>query len=165
MNIIKRIIGKGKFLYKIFEWGVLIKAVYGFFEILGGILLSISGQKVIDNILILITRQEIIEDPNDFVANYLIGLSNDFSIGTQVFAVLFLIFHGVVNILLAVSLLKKRVKAFPVAMSIFCVFIVYQLYRYFHTYSLLLLFLTFFDILIVFIVWLEYKKLTLKNKD
>ena len=164
MNIsIKKIIGNGKFLYKIFEFSILIKAVYGFFEILGGILLSISGQKIIDNIVILITHQEIIEDSNDFLANYFIGLSNNFSISTQIFAVLFLIFHGLVNILLAISLLQKKIWAFSIAISIFCVFIIYQFYRYFHTHSLILLFLTIFDIFIVIIIWLEYKKLTLKN--
>lgn len=160
---IKKIIGNGKFLYKIFEFGILIKAVYGFFEILGGILLSISGQKIIDNVVILITHQEIIEDPNDLIANYFIGLSNNFSVGTQVFAVFFLILHGAVNILFAVSLLKKRIQDFPVAIFVFCAFIIYQLYRYFHTYSLLLLFLTSVDVLIVIVIWLEYKKLTLKN--
>ncbi len=149
---------EGKLLDKAFEIGVLINAFFGFFEILGGIFLVISGGKIINNFVIFITQQEIIDDPNDIIANYLIRLSNDFSLGTQIFAISYLLFHGIVNIFLAIVLLKDKLWAYPLAISLLTAFIVYQIYRYFHSFSFVLLFLIIFDSFVVLIIWLEYKR-------
>ena len=154
----KSILKQGKLIDRIFEIGVLIKALFGFFELSGGILFAISGQKIMDSFVIKLAEQEILEDPNDFVANYIIRLTNDFSLGTQVFASFYLISHGIVNIFLAVFLLKGKLWAFPTAIGLFSIFIFYQVYRFFHTYSLLLLLLIVFDIFVISIIWLEYKR-------
>jgi uncharacterized membrane protein len=105
-----------------------------------------------------LTQQEILEDPNDSPAKYLIKFSNDFFTNSNAFAIVYLIFHGVFNIFLVAALLKNKIWAYPWVMVGFGVFIIYQTYRYFHTYSLMLLFLTAFDIFIVLIVWLEYRR-------
>lgn len=147
-----------KLIDKIFELGILIKSFFGFFEILAGFVLAISGRLAINNLIIALTQQEIAEDPNDFFANYLIKASNNFSAGGHIFAVIYLIFHGVVNIFLATALLKNKIWAYPWALAGFSFFIIYQIFRYFHTHSLLLLLLTIFDIFIVLIILLEYRK-------
>ena len=103
-------------------------------------------------------QQEIAGDPDDIIAKFLIKSADNLANGSQIFAVVYLIFHGVVNIFLAVSLLKNKIWAYPWAMALFSGFVIYQVYRYFHTYSLSLLFLMLFDIFIVFIIWLEYKR-------
>jgi uncharacterized membrane protein len=147
---------EGKLFDRIFEIGVLIKALFGFLEALGGILIAVSGHKVIDNLVVFITRQEILEDPNDFFANYLMKLSNDFSLGTQIFASFYLIFHGAVNIFLVVFLLRGKLWAYPWAIILFSVFLIYQIYKYINSFSLLLLFLIIFDIVVVLFISLEY---------
>ena len=154
----KNILKQAKLIDKIFEIGVLIKALFGFFELCGGILFAISGQKIVDSFIVRLAEQEMAEDPNDLIANYIIKLTNDFSLGTQIFASFYLISHGIVNIFLAVFLLKGRLWAYPTAIALFSVFIFYQVYRFFHTYSFLLLLLIVFDVLIVSVIWLEYKK-------
>jgi len=154
----KNIFKQARLIDKIFEIGVLIKALFGFFEIFGGILFSISGQKIVDSFILKLAQQEIAEDPSDLIANYIIKLTNDFSLGTQIFASFYLISHGIVNIFLAVFLLKGRLWAYPTAIGFFSAFILYQVYRFFHTYSLLLLLLIVFDIFVVSVIWLEYKK-------
>ena len=83
---------EGKLLDRLFEVGVLIKAFFGFFEILGGIFLAISGGKIINNFIIFITQQEIIDDPNDVIANYLIRLTTEFSLGTEIFVISYFLF-------------------------------------------------------------------------
>lgn len=145
---------------KVFEIGVLIKSIFGIFEVLSGILMAVSGKLIINNLIIALTQQEIMEDPNDFFANLLIKTSNNFS----TFAVVYLIFHGVINIFLVVALLKEKVRGYHWAMVGFSFFIVYQIYRYFHTFSPMLLALTMFDIFFVFIIFLEYRKLRKKRK-
>ena len=147
-----------KLIDKIFELIILIKSFFGFFEVLTGIVFAISGRLIIDNLIIALAQQEIAEDPNDFLSNYLIKLSSDLSTGANIFAVVYLISHGVVNIFLAVALLKNKIWAYPWAMAGFGIFIIYQVFRYFHTHSLLLLALTLFDIFVVFIILLEYRR-------
>ena len=139
---------------KIFEIGVLIKALFGFVEILTGL----AGKLIVNNLMIVWTQQEILEDPHDLIANSLIKIGNSFSL----FAIIYLIVHGIINITLVAALLKKKVWAYYLAMGAFSIFIVYQIYRYFHTYSIILLCLTIFDIFFVFIIFLEYKKLKRK---
>jgi len=147
-----------KTIDKIFELGILIKSFFGIFEVLAGLVLAVSGRLIINNLIVALTQQEISEDPNDFIANYLVRAVNNFSVGAHIFAVVYLIFHGLVNIFLAIVLLKNKIWAYPWAVTAFSIFIIYQVFRYFHTHSLLLLFLTIFDAFIVFIIWLEYKR-------
>jgi uncharacterized membrane protein len=151
-----KIISK-KLIDKIFDIVILIKSFFGIFEVLAGIVLAISGRLIANNLIVALTQQEISEDPNDFIANYLIKTANSFSSGIHIFPIIYLIFHGLVNIFLAIALLKNKIWAYPWAMAGFGLFAVYQVYRYFHTHSLLLLLLTLFDIFIVAIILLEYK--------
>ena len=149
---------KYKLIDKIFEIGILIKSFFGIFEVLAGIVLAVSGKLIMDNIIVAFTQQEVIDDPYDFFANYLVKVANNFSTGTHIFAVVYLIFHGVVNLFLAIALLKDKMWAYPWAVAGFGVFIIYQFYRYFHTYSPMLLILTAFDIFIVLMIFLEYNR-------
>jgi uncharacterized membrane protein len=152
ISLIKKIIDK------IFDIGILLKAIFGFFELFGGLLLAFSTKLVTDNFIIFLAQQEITDDPNDLIANYLIKTATNLAQDSRIFAVTYLFFHGAVNIVLTISLAKKKLKAYLWAITIFGAFIIYQIYRYFHTYSLALLVLILFDILFVAVIWLEYKK-------
>lgn len=163
----KNIFRAGKTIDRIFELVVLLKALFGFFEITAGILFAFSGKKVLDNFIISMAQQEISEDPNDIIANYLVNLINGFSLNSQIFTVAYLIFHGLANLFLVVSLFRNKINDYPWVVGFFSVFIIYQIYRYFHTYSLLLLALTVFDIFIASVIWIEYKrkKIRLNNQS
>ena len=145
-----------KLLDKLFEIGILVKAIFGFFEIFGGILFSVSDRFITSNFIIFMAQQEIAEDPNDLIANFIIKSANNLANGSQVFAVVYLILHGAANVFLAAALLKNKLWAYPWAVGIFGAFIIYQSYRFLHTFSLTLLFLTIFDIFVVLVIWLEY---------
>lgn len=147
-----------KLIDKLFDWGVIIKAIFGFFEILAGFLFAVSGRRIVDNIIIALAEQEIAEDPNDFLANYIIKVSSNFSLNAQIFAVAYLLLHGIVNILLVIFLTRKKIWFFPWAISLLGGFVIYQIYKYLHTFSPLLLALIAFDIIFISIIWLEYKK-------
>jgi len=147
-----------KLIDRTFEIGVLIKSMFGIFEILAGIFFATPGRLITNNLILSLTQQEISEDPKDFFANYLIKAANVLSPGINFFAVVYLIFHGVVNIFLAIFLLKNKIWAYPWAIIGFSLFIIYQIYRYYHTHSQLLMILTVFDIFIVLIVFVEYKR-------
>ena len=154
-----------KLLDETFEIGILIKSFVGFFEILAGLLLATSGRLIINNLIIILTQQETLEDPKDFFANYLINASKSLTGDPNIFAIVYLIFHGVVNIFLAIFLLKGKLWAYPTAIGLFSLFLIYQIYRCFHTHSLLLLLLTIFDAFVVVLIFLEYKKKLSKNNE
>ena len=82
-----------RILDKIFELVISIKAFFGFFEILAGIVFAISGKLAINNFIINLAQQEILEDKYDFITNYLITITNNISAGTYIFAVIYLIFR------------------------------------------------------------------------
>lgn len=153
--IVKKIFSK-KIIDRIFELAILLKGIFGFFEILAGIVLAVSGKLVASNVIVALTQQEILEDPKDFIANYMIKVVNSFPVGGYIFPAVYLICHGVVNIFLAIALAKNKIWAYPWAISGFSLFIIYQVFRYFHTHSSLLLFLTLFDIFIVAAILWEY---------
>jgi uncharacterized membrane protein len=154
-----------KLIDKIFEIVILIKSFFGLFEFLSGVVFAVSGKLIINNIIIKFAEQEIADDPSDFIANYLIRITHDFTAGSYLFAVIYLIFHGIINLALVIALFKNKIWAYPLAMAGFGGFIFYQTYRYFHTHSALLLILTVFDIFVVFIIYLEYRKKLLKIKN
>ncbi len=154
-----------KIIDDFFEVGVIIKLFFGFFEVLTGTILAISGKLIVNNLVIFLTQQEISEDPNDFFANSLIQISNGISSSLHVFAIVYLIFHGVVNIFLGAFLLKGKLWAYPAAIGVFFPFLIYQIYRYFHTHSLALIFLSIFDAFVMWIIFMEYnKKIAKLNK-
>lgn len=150
-RIIKKIIDKA------FELVVLAKSFFGIVEILLGTILAISGRLAVSSLITDFAKQEVLEDPKDFLANYIISALNSVSAGTYLFAVIYMMFHGIMNIFLAISLAKNKMWAYPCAISAFSAFILYQIYKYFHTQSFLLLLLTILDVLVVLIIYLEYR--------
>jgi len=145
-----------KLIDKVFETGILIKSIFGIFEVLAGIFFATSGRLITSNLIIALTQQEVSEDPKDFLANYAIRFAHNFSNGINLFPIIYLIFHGVINIALAIALLKNKLWAFPWAIVGFSLFIIYQLYRYQNNHSFLLLLLTVFDTFVVLVVFIEY---------
>ena len=88
----------------IFDAVVLIKSFFGLFEVLAGIVFAISGKLIVNNVIIAFAQQEIADDPNDIIANFLIKITSDFTAGSYLFAVVYLIFHGIINLFLVIAL-------------------------------------------------------------
>ena len=156
-NIVKNKLYR-KFVDEGFEIGVILKAVIGFFEVSAGMLLAISGKIIVNNLILILTQQEISEDPKDIFANYLIKALKNLSGDMHMFAIIYLIFHGVLNIFLSIFLLKGKHWAYPVAIGLFSMFLIYQAYKCFYSHSLLLLALTIFDAFVILFIFLEYRK-------
>jgi len=111
------------------------------------------------SIIAVVTYHELSEDPHDIVANYLMHTAQNLSISTHLFGVIYLLSHGIVKIFLIVSLWKRKLWAYPVAMSVFGIFIIYQMYRYTIVPAVELIILTALDVIIIILTWLEFKQL------
>ena len=144
-------------LHDTFMVGIILKGIDGVFEIIGGVLLYAVSPAQINRTLFFLLQHELSEDPKDVVANFLIRAAGHLSVGTQHFASLYLLSHGIVKAGIVISLWKSKLWAYPSAIVFFIAFIGYQLYRYTFTHSFWMIVLTVFDVAIVVLTWLEYR--------
>ena len=142
---------------RLFRVSVLLKGLDSVLEIVGGVLLLVVSPDFILRLIGILTQGELAEDPRDLVANYVLNAARHLSIGTEYFAALYLLGHGVIKVLMVAGLLQNRLWAYPVAVVVFAGFILYQLYRFTFTHAVGLIALSIFDLFLIAIIWLEYR--------
>jgi uncharacterized membrane protein len=143
--------------HRAFQVGVILKGLDGLVEAVGGLALLIINKPEIQQLVRLLTYNELSEDPNDFVANLLIHTSQRLSIRTQHFAGLYLLGYGVIKLGLTAGLLRGLRWSYPVALVILTLFVAYQVYRIMHTHSVVLSLLTLLDVAIVLLIFREWR--------
>lgn len=136
-----------------------VKAFDGLLELIGSMVILIIDPSKWSGYLGFIFRKELIEDPNDLVANFLINNVGQLGASIQVSGFLYLLSHGLIKIFLVVSLLKKKHWAYPVSEIVLSLFVIYQTYLFAHSGSIIILFLNAVDILLMVLIWIEYKKI------
>jgi len=144
-------------LHRLYFISVLIKGVDGFLETLGGFLFLMMSRATLKGLIIGLTQHELLEDPDDWIANSLRQAFGHLSRGEKLFGGIYLLTHGLIKVLLVVGLLRDKLWAFPTSLAFLGMFIGYQVYRLCSHFSLGLLLLTVFDVGVVFLIWREYK--------
>jgi len=142
--------------------GVWLKGFDGVLELIGGAALLLTGPSFLLHAVRLLTQDEIAEDPDDLIANYLRHTAARLSVTGKHFMALYLLIHGVIKIGLVWALLERILVAYPIAIVAFAAFIIYQLYRYSLMGGAGLLWLTALDAVVIALVWLEFR--TLRGK-
>ncbi|MDO8623955.1 MAG: DUF2127 domain-containing protein [bacterium] len=146
-----------------FRVSLFLKGAFALVEIAGGVAAYFVSQEFLYDLASTVTQNELTEDPNDFVAQYLLQLAQDFSLTAQHFVALYLVFHGAIKFFLIMGLLKRRLSAYPASIAVFTLFIAYQLFRYSVTHSLWLIAISILDAFIVVLAWYEYRQLKRAN--
>ena len=144
-------------IHRIFEISLLLKGAHALIECIGGLALALVGTSTITGLVNAFTQEELLEDPNDFVATRLLSLAQNFSVSTQRFYAFYLLSHGVIKAFLVVGLLRNKLWAYPVSLVVLGLFIVYQLYRFAYTHGFGLIVLTVFDVFVIGLIWHEYR--------
>ncbi len=144
-------------IFRLFEIGLIIKAIDGALETLGGILLVTLPVHTLNRLVRFLTLHELVHDPHDFIATHLVQITETLTTNAKLVAAFYLLIHGLVKILLVVNLLRNKLWAYPVAMAVLSTFILYQLYRFTHHHAWWLLVLSLFDLIIVVLTWHEYQ--------
>ncbi len=161
MDKMEKFIGEDT-LHEAFELGLIIKGFISFIEILGGIFLYFLNTNDVLNWFLNVTSSEVLEGGNHFFINYVTNFLQNFSVGTQHFAALYLFSHGLVKLLIVLGLYQKRVWVYPLSIVIFSGFTIYQFYLFFIGPSIGVFVIGILDILVVLLTMHEYKHL--KNK-
>ena len=146
-------------LDKVFEGGIIIKGVTGALEFIGGLLLLFVSPAQMHEFIALVTQRELIEDPNDRVANLLLQATSHFTTGGQVFAIVYLWIHATIKLIAVIGILKNQLWAYPFSLITLGLLMVYQVYSIvFVKLSVGMILLTVFDMFILWLIWREYEK-------
>jgi uncharacterized membrane protein len=84
-------------VHQIFEISVLLKGAHALIECIGGLALTFASTSTIRGLVNALTQEELIEDPNDFVAGHLLSLAQNFTVSTQRFYAFYLLSHGLIK--------------------------------------------------------------------
>ena len=140
-----------------FRLSLIAKGAFALAEIIGGVLVYFVSQDFLYSIASTVTQNELTEDPQDIVGNFLLHLADNFSIAGQHFTAYYLISHGVVKLFILLGLWKRITWAYPAALVVFTLFIVYQMFRYSVTHSPWLLVISVLDLFVIALTWHEYR--------
>ena len=151
---------KYRLLHLLFLVGIFFKGLDGILESIGGLVFMFLEKNAIAKYTHILFQNELTEDPNDIIANYLVNLAAHVSGDTEFFAAIYLLVHGIVKISIVTGLYLRKLWIYPVAEFILGLFVIYQLYRFSHTFSVLLIFLSVVDIFIIFLIHTERKRLS-----
>ncbi len=145
-----------KRIHRVFEISIALKGIHAGIESLGGIGLLLVSTEAIVHLVKALTQEELIEDPNDFLARHLVDLAANFSVGSKQFYGFYLLSHGAIKLLLVIGLLRGKLWSYPASLVAMGLFIAYQLYRFSYTHSPGLIVLTVFDLFVIALIWHEY---------
>ncbi|MDR3643326.1 MAG: DUF2127 domain-containing protein [Candidatus Doudnabacteria bacterium] len=146
-----------KYWHEFFIIGIIIKSFTGLVETCSGLVLLSIKPQTLSLILLRLSGGGKITDADDFLLAYPYQYMQHLTPGIKVFAGLYILAHGLINLLLVMGLIKEKLWAYLVAIGVLSSFMLYQLYRIAYTQSPLLEALTVLDAFFVIVLWHEYK--------
>ena len=146
-----------------FQVGLILKGLFAISEIIGGIAIIFLNPDKVNQLISVITKNELIEDPNDIFMNFLLSHIHAFSVNSQQFAIIYLLAHGIIKLVVICLLWAKKTWAYPLSIIVFTGFIVYQMYHYTSSHSVMLLVLTAVDIIMIALTIIEYRNMRSKK--
>lgn len=146
-------------IFRVFEIGIVLKAIDGVVEIILGALLLFTN---VTDIVQAFVANELIEDPNDFFARHAQHLIN-VTPHAQFIGALYLLSHGVAKAFLSWGILRGKLWAYPAGAAFFSIFAAYEIIRAVGTGSLLLFAAFCFDVVVIGLIVYEYRRLSLRR--
>lgn len=144
------------FLDKVFEYGIILKGVSGLAELLAAIFLLFVKPEEIHGFVAFITQKELLDDPNDWVSNFIVHSAAGIYSGTVTFAIIYLLVHASIKLTAVIGILRKQLWAYPFSLITLGVLVIYQFYSIFEKFSIGMVLLTAFDLFILWLIWREY---------
>jgi len=138
---------------------VLFKGAHALIEIVGGAALYLVSTEAIVSTINRFSRDQLVEDPDDWVGTHLLDFAQHFSVAEHNFYAFYLLSHGLVKSVLVIGLLREKLWAYPASFAVFGAFIAYQLYRYSFTHDFGLILLSIFDLFVIYLAVHEYRLL------
>ena len=153
---------RSKLAHRVFWMGIVFKAIDGFLETAGGFFLLFVSGEMMNSFAFKLLQPELAEDPNDWLANHLLVWIFHLSTDTKVFAVAYLLVHGIIKLVIVAGIWLSQLWAYWLAGVVFSLFVLYQVVYFFFTYSPMMLFLTAVDLVIIALLPPEHRRLKLE---
>lgn len=141
----------------VFLIGVVGKGIDGLLELIGGIILLTTTPAQLLHLVQTITRRELIEDPHDAVATFLLHSVAHLDAGTTTFLAAYVLLHGVVKLAIVAALLLGSRRVYPWAIGALVLFLIYQVYALIVGPTVGMAVLTVLDLAIVLLTWREWR--------
>ncbi len=148
---------KEKYIHELFDITLILKGIHALIEIISAFFVYFISQQFVSNLVVWMTRSELLEDPRDLFSNYLIKFAESFSVSSQHFVAFYLLSHGIIKLILLMSLFKEKLWAYPTSIIVFGMFILYQIYRFTITQSIWLIIFTILDLVVISLTVHEYR--------
>lgn len=143
---------------KVFEGGLLIKGASGALEFLTGAALLFISPASIHKFVAFITQRELLEDPNDRIANLLLTSTQHIG-GNRAFLIIYLWVHALIKLIAVIGILKNQLWAYPFSLIMLGTLMLYQLYTIIFVHpGVGIILLTIFDVFILWLIWREFGK-------
>ena len=159
-----RVLIKEENVHRLFEITLLLKALHSLSEVVSGALLTAMSTDTVLRIAKFVTQNELLEDPNDLIANYLLRVAQHLSVSSKAAAAFFLLSHGTVKLVLVLAVMRGWAWAYPAFIVALGLLIGYQSYQLSHVFSVGLAALTIFDVLVLVLTWHEYRLVRMSNR-
>jgi uncharacterized membrane protein len=144
---------------KVFEYGILVKGVDGLIEAATAITLIFVTPRRLQVLIELATHRRLAHDPDDFISNFLIHASHQFTNSARLFFIIYLAIHATIKIIAVIGLLRNKMWAYPFSLIALGALTLYQVYDIiFGSGSWLIIALTVVDLIILGLIWREYQK-------
>lgn len=143
-----------------FRLAMFWRIFYGALRLLLGLALLKLINVPIADLLYKVMKYELAEDPTDLLFNVVNVFLQLHPLSITYFVSAYLIFWGLIDIGILVSLLRHKKWAFPVSFWLISFFVIYELYRFTYTNSFILLGIVFIDLMILWLIWKEYRRMT-----
>jgi uncharacterized membrane protein len=146
-----------KALHRLFKAGVLLKGAFAALDITAALVAYVVGTTTVLHFVIGLSRGELAGDPDDFLASIFLQLARQFSPDMRMFALIYLLGHGLINAVFVAGLLQNKTWSYPFAIVGMSTFVVYQLFRLSLSFSAWLAVVTVFDVAVILLVAHEYR--------
>lgn len=144
---------------KIFEGGIIIKGITGLLEFIGGLLLFFVPLSALHQFLVIVTQKELIEDPHDKIATFLLQSTDHLGGGNTAFLIIYLWIHATIKLVAVIGILRNQLWAYPFSLVSLGILLLYQLYHIvFISPSVGMIGLSIFDSAVLWLIWREYGK-------
>lgn len=151
-------------LDKVFSVGITIKGIDGLIELITAVALIFIRPQMLHDLVDFTLHDELVKDPHDFVANFILNSSQHFTDGTRIFLIAYLLIHAAVKLVAVIGIWRNQLWAYPFSLIALGILTLYQVYDIiFVKPSIWMILLTIFDIFILWLIWREYGKIRRKG--
>ncbi len=145
----------------VFWIALVFKGIDGLLETAGGVFLLAVSAETMNTFAWKLLQPELAQDPNDWLANHLLSWIFHLSTDSKVFAVAYLLVHGIIKLVIVVAIWFSQLWAYWFAGIVFGLFVFYQMARFAATHSLAMVFLTAIDLIIIALLPPEHRRVRL----